>query len=111
MDEQKCVFYGKSPDGAQRSGMARPYYGNQCGQKSGFSPCEMEVFWKQPPDWSKCLRNPGFIQKEFESLQAEKIEDLEQQLAAARAEIEKLKRPRCTCEKCLGIEQEQKGGE
>lgn len=50
----KCKHYGISHYGT-------PSNGNQCPLKDGFAPCEMEVFWKKEPDWSKCALNPEAI--------------------------------------------------
>lgn len=51
----KCEHYGMSHYGTRS-------FGNQCPLKSGFAPCEMEVFWKVEPDWSKCMLNPEAIE-------------------------------------------------
>lgn len=51
----KCKHYGMNKYGF-------PSNGNQCLLKSGFAPCQMEVFWKVEPSWSKCMLNPEAIE-------------------------------------------------
>ncbi len=51
----KCKHYGMNRYGLSSNG-------NQCPLKDGFAPCEMEVFWKVEPDWSKCGLNPEAVE-------------------------------------------------
>ena len=50
-----CNYYGINHYGFSSEG-------NQCPLRDGFAPCEMEVFWKVEPDWSKCMLNPEAIE-------------------------------------------------
>jgi hypothetical protein len=54
----RCPFYGFHY--AFLSNILVDSMGNQCALcLSSYSPCEMETFKKEKPDWNKCSRNTG----------------------------------------------------